>query len=153
MSRKFIGFILSVFLPLFILAQENVNPADTVLDEKILKAFHKIFPDINPEEWVQQKDIYTITFFRQNKWYEVSINARGNWLTTSIIMDYESLPENLRNHFEHSKYNDEELVKVVEVENKDGLHYYELTVLDYHDNEFILRYSLEGQLIKIFQNE
>ncbi|MEA3497129.1 MAG: PepSY-like domain-containing protein [Bacteroidota bacterium] len=147
---KYSLIIFLILLSFLVNAQENITDtiatADTAIAENVLNAFNKKYPKGDLNEWKMDGDNYIITFYSDNKWYDVSFSNKGKWLNTYIIIDYERLPDAVVKSFEKTKFNDLEIKKVVVMDNPDEK-LYKIYVVDYDDNETELIYTEEGKLL------
>lgn len=132
-----------------IYAQSEVKDTvsvDTVINEKVLETFNKMFPKTTFDEWKFENNNYTITFFKDNKWYDVTFSEKGKWIETYIMIDYEDLPEKLRVNFEASKYNEYELYQIMKLDKPDDVKY-KLFAVSYKNEEVELYYNEQGELL------
>jgi hypothetical protein len=76
--KSFIKVFTVIFLLVFftnnVKAQDSIAPADTAIAEKVKEAFEKQYPKMSLDEWVKEDGIYKITFYDDNKWYDVKIH-------------------------------------------------------------------------------
>lgn len=147
-------FFLAIFSLTFfqVFAQEN---ADTIIAPKVLDAFNSKYKKAEISEWSHINGIYTITFFQKNNWFDVKYTDKAKWVETTIIIDFEQLPEAVQKSFESSKYGSWDLVKIVHFE-QDGIDSYRLMVVSRSDVEKSLLYDKTGKLTEeqnIIENE
>jgi len=127
----------------------TLTVVDTVLPKKVVETFNKMYPKGSMEEWIQAGDTFTITYFYDNGWYDVSIGRKGNWISTSAIIDYDQLPEAVKNAFSASANKDKEII-LVKIEEKQGAKKkirtktYLIYKENYKKEEVILRYNETG---------
>ncbi|MBT3300820.1 MAG: hypothetical protein HOD63_12530 [Bacteroidetes bacterium] len=126
---------------------QEVIVQDTVLPEKVLKGFTKKCPKATSEDWMQEGSNYIISYFDDNKWYDVTFGSNGKWIETAIVIDYEKLPESIINHFESSKYNEFEVVKITVSEKPKTENIYRIYVESLDMKETILQYNESGKLL------
>ena len=120
--------------------------ADTVMTEKALKTIQKKYPKASTDEWVMDKDVYTVTFYDDNKWYDVLIDTNGVWMGTYVLINYEDMPEAVRKSFEGTKYKDHEIFKIQQSEKKND-HFYKILVFNYKDEEVELKFKADGSRV------
>ncbi|MBL6964725.1 MAG: PepSY-like domain-containing protein [Bacteroidetes bacterium] len=127
-------------------AQETLVP-DTLLPEKIMNQFQKKYPKASAEDWSKEGDHYIISYYDENNWYDVTYTANGKWMQTAVLIDYEKLPAAIITHFESSKFNEFEVVKISVSEKPKEEKVYRLYVEDVHMKETILQYGESGNFI------
>jgi hypothetical protein len=120
---------------------------DTLLPEKVLKTFQKKCPKASSDDWMKEGDHYVISYFDDNDWYDVRISAKGKWQGTAIMIDYEKLPQAIISHFEASKYNEFEVVKITLAEKPKLPKEYRIYVESLDMKETVLVYGEDGHLI------
>lgn len=135
-----------MFVSAGLMAQETVAQ-DTILPEKVIKGFAKKYPKASTEDWIKEGEIYIITYFDENNWYDVSIGSNGKWVQTAVLIDYEKLPAAIIKHFESSKFNSFEVVKISVSEKPKEEKVYRIYVEDLDMKETILQYAESGNLI------
>jgi len=149
------NLILSIFFLLstiyWLAAQEitkdsSVIAVDTLIAEKVVATFNKIYPQIKIEEWVKEGDIYTISFYHDNKWYDVIISANGNWKESFIVIDYDNLPSAIKNKLESEEYIDLEIFKILELDSPSNKSYKIFAERNFEELELL--FKEDGSLMK-----
>jgi hypothetical protein len=150
--KSFIKVFTIIFLLVLITnnvkAQDSIAPADTAIAEKVKEAFEKQYPKMSLDEWVNEDGVYKITFYDDNKWYDVKYTDKGKWLETSILIDYERLPKEVAKAFEKSKYKDRDVYIVTEVSKPETDVIYRLLIDDIKEDEIEIEFDSSGKLTK-----
>lgn len=154
MGKKLLYLLSVILFSIQCIAQNKTQPvADTVLPKKVIATFNKMFPKGNTDEWYVSGDTFTINFFSENDWSEITIARAGSWMSTSVIIDFEQLPQAVQSAFLSSEYKNRE-VYLVKTEEKPGAKkkIKDKIYLIYTENnkkeEVILRIKENGELVK-----
>ena len=129
-------------------SQEKPIQSDTILPEKVVKTFKEKYAGKSDSLWVKNNDIYVITFTSEGKWYDVSIGMKGNWMETTILINYEDLPTAVKSVFEKSEYATFEQLKVDQIETEKLPLIYRLILLSKAEDEIVIKYDPQGQVVR-----
>ncbi len=88
-----------------------------VPDEKVKKAFNKLFPKAKDIEWTYKSDnIYEAVFRHQGYYKNVYISTGGELKEVKIMLEEDDLPENILNKLD-KKYKRTYIISCMKVEN------------------------------------
>jgi hypothetical protein len=140
--------IISILFLLFSnkLLSQTVNPADTILPEKVVNCFKEKYPDQSSQNWTKdEKSNYLITFIKDGLWYDVTINPKGKWQQTNVMLNFEDLPEALRNSFNQSVYGKNEILRIDKLETPSNPEVYIMAMLSAKDEELVVKFDGTGK--------
>lgn len=146
--RKLIWiFLLLLTFESVSVAQDSINPADTILLPAILKDFAKRYPKAEIDDWVKDSTFYVVSTFASNLWLDVTYSEKGKWLHTATLIDYEQLPQAVINTFESSKYKDYEVVKTAILEMPKKPKIFKIYLENIQGEAVLLNYNESGSLV------
>ena len=82
---------------------------------------------------------------KNNKWYDVTISNKGDWVETYIINNYEDLPEKIRLSLEDPEFSEYDLNRILQLDSPKSKSY-KLLLSNYQDKELELIYNDKGEL-------
>jgi hypothetical protein len=133
---------------LFIADVKAQQPPDTILPPEIVTDFKGRFNNMEPAEWTVTGDNYLITFLKDNKWYEVSYTKKGKMTGLNILINFDALPEVIKQKLSLPPYADYEILKILEIQTADQKKNYHIIMLNQKEEEVVVQYSETGELIK-----
>ena len=92
--------MLGMFCSAMLHAQLRKIPAD------VTNAFKNKYPDASNVEWKDNLTNFEVTFNLDDAEWSAQFNSKGDWKESTKKMDFDSLPESVKDGFSKSKYSD-----------------------------------------------
>ncbi len=118
-----------------------------VPDEKVKKAFNRLFPEANDIEWTYKSDnIYEAVFSHRGYNKSLYITTGGEIKELKTLIEEEDLPKNLINKLD-KKYNRTYIISCMKVEHLDNKSYE--IIFDTKDKtRYLVLFDRKGKVIK-----
>jgi hypothetical protein len=124
------------------LAQFRSVPAE------VTEALKSRYPDANNVSWKDKISVFVASFDMDNEKYEARFDEKGEWKSTTKEISKESLPAEVKDGWEKSKYADWDLNAVYSIELPDNVMQYRLAVSKSDVQKKNLLYNSDGQLLR-----
>jgi hypothetical protein len=122
-------------------AQSN-HPPSAIAD-----VFVKMFPTAAKVDWKEKTTNFTAFFDLNDRKCEAKFAKSGEWLNTEETMQWDSLPQPIKDGFKSSKYADWKETSAFSVQSSDGTMQYHVVATSTDMGRKILFFSQGGKLL------
>lgn len=102
------------------------NETEESVPTEVLNSFQNKYVSASNVQWNRQDSIYRASFNRSGKEYTASFEKEGGWTETQSSMDYEQLPQNIKDAFSKNKLQKDSLKEIRMRETADKGKYYDM---------------------------
>jgi hypothetical protein len=128
--KKFIlcGLIIVVSLMTnTITAKEKKIRADKV-PQLVQNGFKGMMHDAIIKKWMEDNSVFTVIYKQNQKEFKATFNKDGKWMNTSSIINWEDLPETVKNGLNESQYRNWTVFGLIKIDSNVGPKKYALLV-------------------------
>lgn len=114
----------------------------------VTEAFKEKYPATKNAEWKDKLSAFQVSYEMDGGKYNSKFTSKGEWLQTEKEIDEATLPADVKEGFDKSKFTAWELRSVTKIEDKDKLVQYRLLVRKSGVEKKYLYFNEEGKLVK-----
>ncbi len=141
MSKKcMVSFVL-------LLAMFSANAQFRKIPAEVTDSFKIRYENASGVSWKDKLISFEADFKQGDKEMQAFFSSKGEWIKTETRCTFETLPDEVKNGFEKSKYADLTPFVVMQVDEKDNKIQYRLVVKKNDISKRSLLFSKDGQLI------
>ncbi len=153
MKTILIALLLIATTSVIVNAQQNRIKKSKIPDQ-LTEAFSKKYSNINVKEWYYKDKTYIAKFKSDEKKYEASFTADGEWIQTITRIKWEEIPISVRKAFYETEFVwlNKTSLKMIEGEGVDKLYLIEgdnMNIESVPNCKFKLFYTPGGKLDKL----
>ena len=98
------------------------------MPQLVQNGFKGMVHDAIIKRWMQNNTAYTVIYKQNQKKLESTFTSEGKWLNTSSIINWEDLPDAVKNGLSESHYSDWTVFGLIQIDSSDGNKIYALVV-------------------------
>lgn len=148
-TRLFLAVIAMTCVTFFSCDDDNLNVAD-----KYDSAFQALYPEAEHVRWEKERGYYVADFWRNDMQAEAEawFNKQANWIMTVTEINYNDVPQEVKDAYQVSDYSRWYLEDTDKVKHHTKGIVYVLEV-EKNEVEYDLYFSADGTLIKAIKDK
>lgn len=136
------------FLLLFVFAVSLVNAQIRKIPAEVTDAFAQRYPHATKIEWRDKLQYFEASFELNGSQISADFSSKGDWEASERIMDFDDLPDEVKDGFAKSKYADWEKKSITEVQELGKPLQYKIIISKSSLQKKILLFDADGKLLR-----